>query len=85
MAMDFHRAADGIGVAARKRDEKAVLQAVSSTLSTCVACYAVDRQEFLNEATWQRLTAQQQSPMPAASTHAVTVLFKRGIAPPIPQ
>jgi len=69
----------------RKRDEKAILQAASSTLSTCVACHAVYRQEFLNEATWQRLTAQEQSPTPAASTHAVTVLFKRGIAAPIPQ
>jgi hypothetical protein len=51
MAMDFHRAADGIGVAARKRDEKAVLQAVSSTLSTCVASHAVYRQEITDEAT----------------------------------
>lgn len=60
MALNFHRTADGIGNAARKRDEKAVIQSLSSTLSTCVACHAVYRQEIVDEATWQRLTAQKQ-------------------------
>jgi hypothetical protein len=56
MALGFHRTADGIGVAARSGDEKAVLRAVSATLGTCVACHAAYRQEVVDEATWQRLT-----------------------------
>jgi hypothetical protein len=60
LALNFHRTADSIAPAARKQDEKEVLKALSATVSTCVGCHAVYRQQIVDEATWQRLTAEKQ-------------------------
>jgi cytochrome c556 len=56
MALRFHRTADTITEAAKKRDQKLVLNAVVATMSTCVTCHAAYRQEVVDEATWEKLT-----------------------------
>ncbi len=56
MALHFHRTADTITEAAKKRDEKQVLIAVSATMVTCVACHATYRQEIVDDAAWEKLT-----------------------------
>jgi cytochrome c556 len=57
-AITFHRTADTIGEAAKKRDRAAVLAALGATLGTCVGCHASYRQEVVDPQTWTRLTAQ---------------------------
>jgi hypothetical protein len=57
MALDFHRTADGIGEAARRGDRPQVLSALDRTLQSCVGCHATYRQEVVDQATWDRLTA----------------------------
>lgn len=57
-ALQFHRTADGIIAAARKRDRKAVLTALGATLQTCTGCHATFKQTVVDESTWSRLTAQ---------------------------
>lgn len=56
IALNFHRTADTIGVAAKQRDAGATLKAVSATLQTCVGCHATYRQEIVDEAKWNELT-----------------------------
>ena len=56
-ALDFHRTADTITAAARKKDATAVLAAVDATLGKCVACHATYKQEVVDEATWTKLTS----------------------------
>jgi cytochrome c556 len=56
MALNFHRTADTIGDAARRRDRTGVLTALDRTLQACVGCHATYRQEVVDEATWRRLT-----------------------------
>jgi hypothetical protein len=56
MALDFHRRADAIGVAARAQDGPAVLLATSNTLQACTGCHAAFRQEVVDAATWQERT-----------------------------
>jgi cytochrome c556 len=56
MALNFHRTADMIGDAARRRDRTGVLTALDLTLQACVGCHATYRQEVVDEATWRRLT-----------------------------
>jgi len=57
-ALQFHRTADGIAAAARKRDRKAVLTALGATLQTCTGCHATFKQTVVDESTWSRLTTQ---------------------------
>lgn len=57
MALNFHHTADTIGHAAKKGDRAGVLTALDNTLQTCVGCHATYRQDVVDEATWQRLTA----------------------------
>ncbi|MBI3782872.1 MAG: cytochrome c [Deltaproteobacteria bacterium] len=64
-ALNFHRTADTIGEAARRRDRGAVLTALNNTLQTCTGCHATYRQEVVDEATWQRLT----NGVPASHPH----------------
>lgn len=59
-ALDFHRSADRIALAARQRDQRKVLTELDVTLQTCTLCHAAWKQQVVDEATWQRLTA---SPM----------------------
>ena len=56
MALTFHRTADTIADAAQRGDRRAAITALAATLSTCVGCHAVYRQQVVDEATWQRLT-----------------------------
>jgi hypothetical protein len=56
MALDFHRRADAIGVAARAQDGPAVLRATSNALQACTGCHAAFRQEVVDPATWQART-----------------------------
>ena len=66
MALDFHRRADRIGVAARAHDGPAVLRATSNTLQACTSCHAVYRQDVVDAATWQAQTGSAHDP---ASMH----------------
>ena len=56
VALNFHHTADGIGEAARAKDEAAVLKAVNATLSTCVSCHATYKQQVVDRDTWEKLT-----------------------------
>lgn len=53
----FHHTADRITEAARSQDRAGVLAALDATLQTCTACHAAWKQQIVDEATWQRLTA----------------------------
>lgn len=56
-AIHFHKTADTIGAAAKKKDRGAVLAALSATLTTCVGCHAAYKQQIVDEATWSQLTS----------------------------
>ena len=58
MALAFHRTADTVADAAQRGDRKATMVALATTLRTCVGCQATYRQQVVDEATWQRLTAE---------------------------
>ena len=58
MALAFHRTADTIADAAQRGERKATTTALAATLRTCVGCHASYRQQVVDEATWQRLTAE---------------------------
>lgn len=62
MALDFHRRADAIGVAARAHDGVAVLRATSNTLQSCTGCHAAFRQDVVSATEWQRRTGQAHDP-----------------------
>ncbi len=62
MALDFHRRADAIGVAARAQDGAAVLRATSNTLESCTGCHAAFRQEIVSATEWQQRTGQAHDP-----------------------
>jgi hypothetical protein len=57
VAISFHRAADTIADAAKKKDRAAVLAALDATLNRCVGCHAAFKQQIVDDATWARLTA----------------------------
>lgn len=61
-ALDFHRRAEAIGVAARAHDGAAVLRAMSDTLQACTGCHATFRQDVVDAATWQERTGQVHDP-----------------------
>lgn len=62
LALDFHRRADAIGVAAKAKDGKAVLQATSNTLQACTSCHAAYRQDVVDAATWEARTGAAHDP-----------------------
>ncbi len=64
-ALAFHHTADGIAVAARKKDLDGVMKALGSTLQTCTNCHKKYKQRVVDEATWTSLTKQAppMSPM----------------------
>ncbi len=62
LALDFHRRADAIGVAARAQDGPAVLRATSNTLQACTSCHASYRQDVVDAATWQARTGSAHDP-----------------------
>ncbi len=55
-ALEFHRAADQIAVAARQHDSQGVLLALEQTLDHCTSCHATYKQRVVDEATWSALT-----------------------------
>jgi hypothetical protein len=54
-ALDFHRTADGIAVAAMARDAVGVLGALDATLRACTACHAGWKQSVQSELAWHEL------------------------------
>jgi len=62
LALDFHRRADAIGVAAQAEDATAVLRATSNTLQACTSCHATYRQDVVDAATWQARTGSAHDP-----------------------
>lgn len=48
-AIQFHKTADGIVLAAKKHDQKEVLDHLQNTLSLCTSCHATYRQEIVDE------------------------------------
>jgi hypothetical protein len=62
LALDFHRRADQIGVAARAQDGPGVLRATSNTLQACTSCHATYRQDVVDAATWQTRTGSAHDP-----------------------
>lgn len=62
LALEFHRRADQIGVAARGEDGTAVLKATSNTLQACTSCHAMYRQDVVDAATWQARTGSSHDP-----------------------
>jgi cytochrome c556 len=65
-ALTFHRSAEDIAAAARKRDASGVMKALGATLHLCTGCHASYRQKVVDEATWTGLTATA-APMPHAN------------------
>jgi hypothetical protein len=55
VAINFHKTADGIVAAAKKKDRAAVLGALDATLKTCVGCHETYRQQVVDEATFEKL------------------------------
>jgi catabolite regulation protein CreA len=45
----FHKTADQIGAAARRRDRPGVVHALDDTLQTCVTCHESYRQEVITD------------------------------------
>jgi hypothetical protein len=62
LALEFHRRADKIGVAAGDRDPTAVLEATASTLAVCTGCHASYRQDLVDAATWETRTGSVHDP-----------------------
>jgi cytochrome c556 len=63
----FHRTADGIVAAAKKRDRAAVATALGTTLETCVGCHATYRQQIVDEPAF----AKQGGSMDHSKMHGV--------------
>ena len=58
LALEFHHTADTIVAAARKKDSRAVLEALHATLAACTGCHAAYKQRVVDEATWGALAGQ---------------------------
>jgi hypothetical protein len=56
-ALNFHKTADKIGDAAKKKDREGVLAALGETLKTCTGCHAAWKQRIVDEAEWEKATA----------------------------
>ncbi len=69
LALDFHRRADRIGVAARAQDGPGVLRATADTLEACTTCHATYRQEVVDAATWQARTGSDHDPATVHGGH----------------
>lgn len=56
LALTFHRRADTIVAAARKKDTQAVLKATALTLKACTTCHTKYRQDVVDAPTWAQRT-----------------------------
>lgn len=61
-ALLFHHTADKIGDAARARDMKAVLSALSETMSTCTGCHATFKQSVVDDDAFAAASMATHSP-----------------------
>jgi len=71
-AIAFHKTADGIAAAAKRKDRDAVLSALAATLSTCTGCHSTWKQQVVDDATWTKATSQAPPthPMHGGAMHA---------------
>jgi cytochrome c556 len=63
-ALGFHRTADTLVEATRKRDRDAVLAALGQTLDACTGCHATYKQQIVDETTWAALSTAESSTRP---------------------
>lgn len=56
MALQMHKNADQIVLAADKKDFTAVVKATEKTLHSCTSCHAVFKQQIVSETEWNKLT-----------------------------
>jgi hypothetical protein len=56
LALEFHRTADTLVAATRKRDRDDVLAALGHTLNACTSCHAAYKQQIVDETTWASLS-----------------------------
>jgi len=61
-ALDFHKRADSIGIAAKAKDGPGVLRATSNTLKACTGCHAEYRQDVVTAEVWQKRTGSDHDP-----------------------
>jgi len=61
-ALDFHKRADAIGIAARAKNGPGVLRATSDTLKACTGCHAEYRQDVVTAEIWQKRTGSDHNP-----------------------
>ena len=64
-AIAFHKTADAITEAARRRDRDGVARALATTLTTCTGCHSRWKQHVVDEEAWARTTGSV-----APMTHA---------------
>ena len=62
LALEFHRRADAIGVAAKAQDSAGVLRATADTLEACTSCHETWRQEVVDAETWKARTGSTSTP-----------------------
>jgi cytochrome c553 len=60
-AIHFHKTADTIVQAAKKRDRNGVMKALNSTLTQCTSCHATYRQQVMDEATYNAFMGKMKS------------------------
>jgi len=65
VALAFHRTADTIGDAARRKDKSAVLTALGDTIQRCTGCHAAFKQRIVDETEWTRITSSAPPSAPA--------------------
>jgi hypothetical protein len=61
-ALEFHRGADEIGVAAKKRDAEGVLTSLARTLSRCTGCHEEYKQHVVDEDDWSAAAGGAKAP-----------------------
>jgi len=64
LALGFHRMADTLVEATRKRDRDEVLAALAQTLNACTSCHATYKQQIVDETTWAALSTAGSSARP---------------------
>lgn len=62
LALDFHKRADGIAIAAKAKDHKGVLKATSLTLQACTTCHATYKQDVVSASVWEKRTGTEHVP-----------------------
>jgi cytochrome c556 len=63
-AIGFHKDADKISEAARKRDAALVLSSLGQTLSHCTGCHETYKQHIVDESVWSAASGGRPPPHP---------------------